>query len=319
MTLLVVFNSPMGRDRSAIIEWLLEGDPSIRWQTLRDLADADESIWRAEQQKVATEGWGRQLLAHQDESGRWTPKLYGKKWISTTYSMVLLRQMGLPSSDPRAVKSCLLFLDEAQGADGGIDVYATPRESATCVTAMVLATIYWFEVDDPRREAVLQYLLGRQLADGGWNCEPSSHGSFHTTSAALEALRVCAGAKPRDMGAVESAEARGREFFLHHRLFRSHRTGEVANDQFLRFSFPPRWHYDVLRGLDYFWSARALSDVRLQEAIDLVVRKRRADGRWTLQQRWPGETWFEMEKVGEPSRWNTLRALRVLKGWHEPI
>lgn len=294
-------------DRTQTIEWLLEGDPAIRWQTLRDLIRADESLWKSEQERVANEGWGARLLSHQDEDGRWTPRLYGKKWISTTYTMVLLRQMGLPRSDPRALKSCHLFLKEGQG---------TRRNSETCINGLVLTLLYWFDVEDRLREPVLGYLLGKQLEDGGWNCDGHSrHGSFHTTSSALEALRECAVAGAPNIAEIETAEARGREFFLQHRMFRSHRTGDVVSERFLRFSFPPRWHYDVLRGLDYFWSSGSLSDPRLQDAIDLVVQKQDEDGRWPLQQRWPGETWFEMETVGEPSRWNTLRAMRILDGW----
>ncbi|MGH8948739.1 MAG: hypothetical protein ACRDXF_07765 [Acidimicrobiia bacterium] len=294
-------------DRSRVIDWLLAGDPAIRWQTMRDLAGAEESEWKPEQATVATEGWGARLLEHQDQDGRWTPKLYGRKWISTTYTMVLLRRMGLPRSDPRALKSCRLFLKEGLG---------TRRNSDTCVSAMVLALLYWFDVEDPLREPVLGHLLDKQLGDGGWNCEADSrHGSFHTTASALEALRECAVADAPGIDEIEAAETRGREFFLRHRMLRSHRSGEIVNERFLRFSFPPRWHYDVLRGLDYFWSAGSLGDRRLEDAIDVVVEKRDREGRWPLQQRWPGETWFEMETVGEPSRWNTLRAMRVLDGW----
>lgn len=294
-------------DRASTLDWLLEGDPAIRWQTLRDLSDADEAQWRIEQERVASEGWGARLFDHQDDDGRWTPRLYGKKWISTTYTMVLLRRMGLPRSDPRALKSCQLFFKEGLG---------TRRNSETCIHSLVLGLLYWFDVDDAQREPVLEYLLAKQLEDGGWNCDVQSrHGSFHTTASALEALRECAVAGTSRKDEIEAAEARGREFFLEHRMFRSHRTGEVVNQRFLRFSFPPHWHFDVMRGLDYFWSSGSLTDPRLQEAIDLLVEKGDEDGRWPLQQRWPGETWFEMETVGEPSRWNTLRAMRVLEGW----
>lgn len=294
-------------DRSSTIGWLLEGDPAIRWQVMRDLNRSPEPDWRAEQEKVATEGWGARLLSHQDRDGRWTPRLYGKKWISTTYTMVLLRRMGLPRSDPRAIASCRLFLTEGQG---------TRRNSEMCIQSMVTALLYWFEVDEADREPVLGHLLSRQLDDGGWNCDVGSrHGSFHTTSAALEALRETAQAGGPRRDDVENAEARGQEFFLSHGMFRSHRSGEIVDQRYLRLSFPPRWHYDILRGLDYFWSAGALNDHRLADAIEVVAGKRTADGAWPLQQRWPGETWFEMETVGEPSRWNTLRAMRVLEGW----
>jgi hypothetical protein len=299
--------SRAGNDRRRVIDWLLEGDPAIRWQVMRDLTHSPEKKWLAEQEKVATEGWGARLLSHQDPEGRWTPRLYGRKWISTTYTMVLLRRMGLPRSDPRAITSCRLFMKEGQG---------TRSNSEMCIQSMVTALLYWFDVAEEDREPVLGFLLSRQLEDGGWNCDiHSKHGSFHTSSAALEALRESAVTGSPRATEIAEAEARGQEFFLHHAMFRSHRSGKVVNQRFLRFSFPPRWHYDILRGLDYFWSAGALGDDRLEEAITVVADKRRADGTWPLQQRWPGETWFEMETVGEPSRWNTLRAMRVLEGW----
>lgn len=299
--------SQAGHDRKRVINWLLDGDPAIRWQAMRDLVRSPEKKWLAEQERVATEGWGARLLSHQDEEGRWTPRLYGQKWISTTYTMVLLRRMGLPRSEPRALRSCRLFLKEGQG---------TRRNSEMCIQSMVTALLYWFDVDEDDREPVLGYLLSRQLDDGGWNCDGrSQHGSFHTTSAALEALRESAVAGSSRATEIAQAEARGQEFFLQHGMFRSHRSGEVVNQRFLRFSFPPRWHYDILRGLDYFWSAGAMDDDRLEEAVTVVADKRHADDTWPLQQRWKGETWFEMETVGEPSRWNTLRGMRVLEGW----
>jgi hypothetical protein len=303
-------------DRGRVIDWLLEGDPAIRWQVMRDLIGAPEPEWRAEQEKVAVEGWGARLLSHQDTEGRWTPRLYGKKWISTTYSMMLLRSFGVPRADARAVRSCRLFLDEGMSDDGGIDISVTRHRSEACITGMVVALLYWFEVEDPRREELVGWLLANQMADGGWNCEePSTHASFHTTCTVLEALQEAKSAGAARLAVIERAAARGREFCLRHRMFRSHRSAEIVDQRYLRFSFPPRWHYDVLRGLDYFWAAGALDDKRLVEAIDLVIRKWRSDGTWPLQQRWPGETWFEMETVGEPSRWNTLRAMRVLEGW----
>ena len=239
-------------NRHPVVSWLLEGDPAIRWQVMRDLLGADPAEWSQEPQRVSREGWGAELLSHRDETGRWTPRLYGRKWISTTYSLVLLRRFGLLRDDPRAIESCQLFFEEAIGEDGGIDVSSRHTGSEMCVTAMAVALFYWFELEDTRREFVLEALLDRQLPDGGWNCSrPSKHGSFHTTASAMEAMRECALALAPDIpGEVTAAEEAGREFLLAHRLYRSHRTGEVVNEQFLRFSFPPRWHYDVLRGLE---------------------------------------------------------------------
>ncbi len=304
-----------------VTTWLLDGDPAIRWQAMRDLVGEPESVWKAEQNRVAGEGWGAQLLSHQDDYGRWTAKLYGYKWISTTYSMVLLRRMGLPAGDPRADRTCRLFLDEALWPDGGINISVSLERSETCATGMVLALLAWFGIDDPRRERLVDYLLADQMLDGGWNCERyrgAVHSSLHTTINVLEGLDEYAKANGARSADTTAAESRGREFLLAHRMYRSHQTGDVVDDRMRRLSFPPRWRHDVLRGLDYFRAAQAPTDERLTDAVEVVVGKRRGDGRWPLQQRYPGRTWFEMEQVGQPSRWNTLRALRVLDWWSHP-
>lgn len=218
----------MGDDletRARLLDWLLEGDPSIRWQGLRDLEAVAEPVWRAEQGRVASEGWGARLLEHQGDDGRWTPWLYGKKWISTTYTLVLLRRLGMPPSE-RIDRSCRLFFDEGQRPDGGITA-SRPKgsRSETCVTGMVLAFLCWFQVDDPRREGLVDYLLVNQMADGGWNCiRGADHSSFHTTISVLEALREYADANGPRVAETEAAEAGGREFMLRHRLFKSHHT-----------------------------------------------------------------------------------------------
>lgn len=301
--------------RGRVVRWLLAGDAAVQWQTMRDMLALPRSDWEPVQQRVATEGWGARLLSHQDASGRWTRRFYGRKWISTTYSMVLLRRLGLPAGDARAVRACRLFVEEGLWHDGGINVSTTRKDSETCVTGLVLALLSWFRANDPHTEDLVDYLLAEQMDDGGWNCQRNrgaTHSSFHTTINVLEGLREYVDANGPRTAEVLAAEARGREFFLRHRLYRSHRTGAVANAVFTRFSFPPRWHHDVLRTLDYFRASNAKYDERLDDPIDVVLQKRRADGRWVLQNRYPGATFFEMEQVGKASRWNTLRALRVL-------
>jgi hypothetical protein len=156
------------------------------------------------------------------------------------------------------------------------------------------------------------------MPDGGWNCRRrfgATHASVHTTISVLEGLRLYELHRQRKVRAVRAAQARGREFLLVHRLFRSHRTGEIITPIFMKFSFPPRWHYDILRALDYFQNVGAPRDERLAEAIDIVRSNQRQDGRWPLDNSYKGKTWFQLERVGAPSRWNTLRALRVLKWW----
>jgi hypothetical protein len=235
--------------------------------------------------------------------------------------MLLLRDFGLQSTNKQARKACKLLLDGGLQRDGGINygIWAKwTRRSETCVTGMVLSILSYFGYDDARLETVVEHLLEQQMPDGGWNCqraEGATHSSVHTTISVLEALRFYEIYRKRDVKALRAAQACGREFLLRHRLFRSHRTGEIIKAAFTRFSFPPRWHYDILRALDYFQAVNAPYDERLSEAIEIVRGARRADGRWPLQNRYRGKTFFEMERVGAASRWNTLRALRVLKWW----
>ena len=307
--------------------WLLDGDPAIRWQVLQDLLSAAERSVERERRKVSREGWGARLLARQGADGRWaagkSPEggLYSPKWISTTYTMLLLRDFGLPATNRQARKACKLLLDGGLKRDGGINYAAWASltgTSETCITGMVLSLLSYFEFDDDRVDTVADHLLGQQMSDGGWNCERprgATHSSFHTTISVLEGLRLYEVHRSRKVRAVRAAQRRGREFLLVHRLFRSERTGEIIKPIFLRFSFPPRWHYDILRALDYFQAVNAPRDKRLVEAIEILHNKQRKDGRWTLQNRYRGKTYFELERLGAPSRWNTLRALRVLKWW----
>ncbi|HEY3394654.1 MAG TPA: prenyltransferase/squalene oxidase repeat-containing protein [Lacipirellulaceae bacterium] len=313
----------MTQTSESAISWLLEGDAAIRWQTLRDVVGAAEGAVQRERQMVARDGWGARLLAEQDPEGTWAGGrssdggLYSPKWISTTYTMLLLRDFGLAATNRQARKACALLLDQGLQRDGGIN-YGWRGRSETCITGMVLSILSHFACDEDRLDTLADYLLAQQMPDGGWNCRRdlgATHASVHTTISVLEGLRLYELHRRRKVRTVRAAQARGRAFLLVHRLFRSHRTGQVIKPIFLRFSFPPRWHYDILRALDYFQAAGAPRDERLSEAIDIVRSTQRQDGRWTLQNNYKGKTWFQLERVGAPSRWNTLRALRVLKWW----
>lgn len=304
-------------DREDVVRWLLAGDPAIRWQASRDLLRAGERPVERERRRVARAGWGARLLARQDPAGTWAKGLYTPKWISTTYTMLLLRDLGLPPGNRKASAACALLLDGGMQRDGGIN-YDWHGKSESCITGMVLSILGSFRHEDDRRETLVAHLLERQMTDGGWNCRRpwgATHSSVHTTISVLEGLRhyeISGGRKAR---AARAAQRRGREFLLVHRLFRSHRTGEVIKPVLLRLSFPPRWHYDVIRALDHFREVGARRDARLADAIDVLRRARRPDGRWPLEHRYRGKTFFEMERLGGPSRWNTLRALRVLDWW----
>lgn len=297
----------------AVMDWLLEGDPAIRWQTMQDLGGRAASTVRRERAKVASAGWGKQLLDEQDVEGTWAHGVYSPKWISTTYTLLLLRRLGLPRRNRDGRRGCRALWDRIS-VDGGITWSNTAVMPDVCVTAMFVALDYYFDNRDPRREAAVAWLLDQQLDDGGWNCQTnrsgSKHGSFHTTISVLESLAEI------DDPTHEDAAERGREFFLAHRMYKSHRTGEVSHPSFTKLSFPPRWFYDILRGLDHFRLVDAPHDERLGDALELLVSKRRRDGKWPVQNKHSGRVWFDMETGRAPSRWNTLRSLRVLR-WAE--
>jgi len=305
----------------AIIDWLLEGDPAIRWQVHRDLLDTSPRRWRAEQRQTATTGWCAQYLAKQERTGGWGGGLYSPKWTSTTYTLLELHHLGVPRTHPAAQRGMRHLAEGMLGlADDRAFEQQLPRQDL-CIVGMLLELSAYFE-QAPRRVAPLvARLLETQMPDGGWNCRLGRdkhvvHSSLHTTLNVLEGLRTAieCGLK-RQRAEVEAAEARAREFLLAHRFYRSHRTGEIINPVFTLLSYPHRWHYDVLRGLDYFQRAGADRDPRAQDAITLLESKRLKDGTWPVQQRHSGLRYFDMEKIGRPSRWNTLRALRVLRWW----
>lgn len=300
-----------------MIRWLLDGDAAIRWQVQRDLLGGAQGSVEREREKVAREGWGARLLAKQDPEGTWGRGLYNPKWTSTTYTMLLLRDLGLAPANAQMQRACALLLDNGIRPDGGVN-FGHARRSETCVTGMTLSILSYCQYDDERLDTIADHLLEQQMPDGGWNCRRpngATHASLHTTISVLEGLRLyelCRGRRRREL---RSAQRRAREFFLVHRLLRSHRTGRIIKSEFKRFAFPPRWHYDILRALDFFQAVDAPRDQRLAEAIDIVRTSRRQNGRWSLETRYNGQSFFEMERVGMPSRWNTLRALRVLKWW----
>lgn len=295
----------------AFRDWLLAGDPSIVWQVERDLLNLQESVWTSSQHRVAEEGWGARLLAERSPDGRWANGLYGPKWKSTTYSLLQLWRMGLPSDHPEAVASTELLLEKP------VWEFGSGRDE--CVAGFGLALSSWFIIDDERRDGLVTSILENQLADGGWNCRyprtGSTHSSFHTTINVVEGLREYALSGGRHGVESEAAERRAMEFFGTHRIYRSHRSDDIPDERMMRMPFPPRWHHDVLRGLDWFRAADAPHDRRLADPIDVVRGHRRKDGRWPIHANYSGDVWFKMESGRSPSRWNSLRALRVLRWW----
>ena len=302
-----------------IIKWLLDGDPAVCWQVQRDLLDEPASLYQATQARVASEGWGAQFLALQDPEGTWAGGLYGPKWQSTTYTMLTLRRLGLPHDNPQAQLGCKRLLDGGFMPDGGINYIRNPkiRHSETCISGMVLSVLAYFRCPDERLHDIAAHLLDQQMDDGGWNCrsyQGDTHSSFHTTISALEGLweyEKTFGDQPE----IASARAQAHEFLWLHRLYRSHRTGEIFDRKMTGLTFPPRWRYDLMRVLDYFQDCNAPRDQRAAEGIELLQSKQRKDSTWPLNAGMSGRFFFHMEKAGQPSRMNTLRALRVLKWW----
>lgn len=327
-----MFSVPDVTDSDRVIDWLLDpgdSDPSIRWQVMRDLLDAPEAEWAAERSRVETEGWGARLLAAADDDGQWAGGAHfpsdfvwggseeGQPWTSTTHVLSELRELGL---DPRSdrMRAAVELIGTHCRWEHDHQPY-WEGEVEPCINGVTVANGTYFGRD---MSPLVERLVGERLEDGGWNCEAengSVRSSFDTTINVLEGLleheRVTG-------GSPESKQARwsGDEYLLRRHLFRRLSTGEPADQKYLLLLHPNRWHYDVLRGLDYFRSASTLTgrgaDPRLGEAIDLVRSRQLPDGTWALDWSPTGRVWFEIDDgPGQPSRWLTLRALRVLKWW----
>ena len=302
------------------VAWLLDADPAIRWQAMRDLTDASPAEIAAERARVPREGLGAAILAAQHADGAWR-RSTGSTWLPTLFTLQLLRATGADPADP-AVASAIARLDGTLGWDNrsgywelgplepGVNPYFA-GEVEPCINGGVLALGAYF---GRPTKSLVQRLLGDQLADGGWNCEapPSTCSSFHTTICVLVGLldyeRAVGGAPE-----IAAARRRGEEYLLERRLFRRRSTGEVVDPAFLELAFPPRYRYDVLRALDYFRGSGSQADPRMSEAVSRVESKRRADGRWQLERAHAEALAVPIgESPGDPSRWNTLRALRVV-------
>lgn len=301
------------------INWLLDGDPSVKYQTTRDLIGGDKAELNKIQDEIQSKGWGERFLKLQAKDGLWGGGLYGPKWISTHYTLMTLMRLGLSNDNQQAQRGCRILLDAGHYHDGGINYFASLDHGETCVTAMTLSLLCYFQIGDPRIEDLKDFLIYQQMKDGGWNCESfngARHSSFHTTISTLEALLMYEKMIGKDLERIEACRKRAHEFLLEHHLFRSDKSGEIVDMKMTRFSFPPRWKYDVLRALDYFQEIDAPHDPRFCDAITLLKKKEK-NGRWPLQQKYSGLIHFDMEKPGKPSRINTLRALRVLKWWNK--
>jgi hypothetical protein len=313
----------------AVLDWLLDSDPAIRWQVLHDLVNAPVKIVTAERTRTASEGWGSRLLALQGDDGQWgggacfpanasawREENQGQPWISTLPTLQLLHDFGVDPLSNRVQRAVQRVKESCRWEHARQPFF--DGEVEPCINGRTVTLGIYF---GQNMDALVDRLVDEQLEDGGWNCEVengSVRSSFATTINVLEGLLAHERATG---GSAESTAARqrGEEYLLERRLFRRKSTGEVVNPSWLQFSFPIRWHYDVLRALEYFRSVGTAPDHRLNEAIHLLRSKQQPDGFWLLENTHSGAVYFDLEDGdNKPSRWNTLRALRVLR-WYEEL
>ncbi len=307
---------------AATLDWLLAGDPAIGWQTQRDLLGAPVAVWRPLREQTASAGWGARLLALQNPDGGWGEGVYSPKWTSATYTMLTLCDLGVPVECAPAQRGARFVLAGLLGEQRDA---AFERRLATCdrcIVGMALRIAACFGVGDERVAAIVENLLAERMPDGGWNCRKHRrplphHSSFHTTLNVLDGLHAYLDTGRAELAhEVRQAQQGAFELLLQHQLYRSDKTGAVIHEDWTHPSYPYRWFYDVLRGLEAFARAGAARDPRLADPVALLEQRRETNGRWLRGKQRSGRVFFTLEPAG-PSRWNTLRALRVLRWWNQ--
>jgi len=293
---------------------LMAGDPAIRWQTMRDLLGCSPGEWGAEKEKVATEGWGAQFLSFQNSDGSWP----NARWTGAVWTMSLLVDLGMPADDERFARAFDSIVCRLMPRGQAVSTRTLLSEMDQCHLGFWLRFGAHFCPQDDRLPQIAEAIFSAQFEDGGWNCRirtkpKTSHSSFHTTFNVLEGLREAERAGVVDTDRFRGLEARALDFMLEHKLYRSDKTGEVVDERFTELSYPAYWHYNYLRALDYISRTPFIKDSRLEDPLSLLETRRKKNGLWPVEKRIPGVTLFDMEKMGGDSRWNTLRALKVLK------
>ncbi len=302
-------------NKSEIIKWLLESDPSIQYQVHRDLLGND---WKDLQKKISKEGFGAKFLSERKENGNWGQKFYQPKWISTHYTILDLRNLCIDPNTAPIRDSIQIILEHEIADDGGILPIGENQLSDLCINGMFLNYASYFKTEEQYLVSVVDCILNQIMPDGGFNCRSnryhSIHSSLHTTISVIEGItEYQKNGYNYKYDELEKARQSSIEFILKHQLYISDRTGDIISKGFLKLAYPCRWHYDVLRALDYFQYCDAEWDDRMSKAVDVVLDKRKSNGLWNAYAQYPGKLHFEMEKAGKPGRWNTLRAMRVLE------
>jgi len=302
-------------ENSEIINWLLEGDISIQYQTYRELLNQKR---KDIQNRIATEGWGKYFLSKRNKDGHWGQKFYQPKWTSTHYTLLDLKNLSISPVCEPIKETIQKVLKKTKAADGGILPIGEMKKSDMCINGMVLNYASYFKSNQKDLESIVDNILSQQLEDGGFNCRlnrsGAKHSSLHTTISVLEGiLEYKKNNYSYRIDELLKAKEESEEFMLIHRLFKSDKSGEIIDKRFLKLSYPTRWRYDIIRALDYFQFAEVKYDLRMQNGLDILSKKRNKESTWNLQANHPGQVHFQMEDVGKPSRWNTLRVLRIFK------
>lgn len=303
-----------------IINWLLDGDVSIQFQVWRDLLGNDK---KEIQDRIAYEGWGHAFLTSRTPDGHWGDRFYQPKWTSTHYTLLDLRNLNFPRDNYLIRESINMILTMGKSDDGGIQLGPSTREhSDICVNGMFLNYASYFKAHEKDLRSIVDSILAEIMPDGGFNCRTTrsgaKHSSFHTTISVLEGFTefLKSGHSYRSSDITDSIKS-GVEFLLLHRLFLSDHTGRIINPDFLKMRYPCRWKYDIYRALDYFQYAGILWDQRMSMSIDQLYQQCNKEGTWNMKAGHPGKVHFTMEEAGKPGRWNTLRALRILKHFNK--
>ncbi|MBQ4819688.1 hypothetical protein [Aquimarina sp. MMG016] len=298
-----------------IIKWLLEGDVSVQYQVHRDLLSKERKDL---QNRISKEGFGAKFLSKRHEEGHWGKTFYQPKWTSSHYTLLDLRNLCISPNNQLIKDSIEIILQNEKANDGGISPFGLNQLSDLCVNGMFLNYASYFKANEYDLRSVIDCILTQIMPDGGFNCRSNRfqtvHSSLHTTISVLEGIAEyeIQGYTYR-LGELKQVKKSSTEFILLHRLFLSDRTGEIINKNFLKLTYPSRWRYNILRALDHFQHSKVQWDDRMNPAIQVLQKKRKKNSTWNVQSKHPGKVHFEMEKAGKPSRWNTLKALRVLK------
>ena len=303
-----------------VLTWLMEGDPTIRWQVMKDLLNKSKSDYEKERLKIAKNGWGYKLVQSQTKQQGWNNTTPRNKWTAPHWLITVLRRIGYPPDlENKEIIECLQnFVTHGLKPDGGINLLNTKKNGHVCYTGNILANLIYFNVHDDQITKIIDYIKNTQLIDGGWNCDDRKkhHSSFHSTWSILEAISLAKNSKNNILSTfcddLAQLESKGQEFLLEHELYKSHRTKQIADERLLKFCFPPHYRYDIMAALDYFQSISYPYDERMTDAVK-IIQSKELEGKWKLDQILKGEIFFEMENTGKFSRWNTLRALRILK------